>query len=227
MDMAKHAAIFDLDGTLLNSIEDLYLSMNFVLKRNGFPERTLSEIRGFVGDGIYKLCQRALPCGTKNETVQRVFEEMHGYYMEHCMEKSAPYPGITRMLERLKAAGVKTAVVSNKSDDAVKKICSYYFGETVSTAIGEREQAGIRKKPAPDSVLAALGVLGVTAEKAVYIGDSQVDVYTAQNSGMDGIAVTWGFRTRAELERAGARVFADTPEKLFELICGYDDGAHI
>ena len=217
--MAKLAAIFDLDGTLLNSIEDLYLSINFVLEENGFPGHTLSAVQSFVGDGIYMLCKRALPENADEEMVRQIYHKMHSYYMEHCMENTEPYPGISQLLRKLKTTGVKTAVVSNKSDDAVKKICDHYFGGLICAAIGEQEQAGIRKKPAPDSVFKALEILGVTAGNAVYIGDSQVDVTTAQNCGMDCIAVTWGFRTRAELQHAGAKVFADTPSKLFELIC--------
>ena len=212
--------MFDLDGTLLNSLEDLYLSMNFVLGKNGFPTRTMEEIRAFVGDGIYMLCKRALPAGTEEGAVQRVYREMHGYYMEHCMEKSAPYPGIVELLRELRHRGVKTAVVSNKSDDAVKKICDHYFGGLICIAAGEREQDGIRKKPAPDGVLTALGHIGVKAGAAVYIGDSPVDIKTAENCKMDCIAVTWGFRTREELRRAGAEVFADVPGELFDLICG-------
>ncbi len=197
------AVIFDLDGTLLDTLKDLTDSLNVVLERYHLPVHTEDEVRRFVGNGIPKLIERAIPDGTGHPQYREILQDFKEYYGEHCMDATEPYPGIPALLGWLKKEGYKTAIVSNKADFAVKKLKQVYFRDQILTAIGERE--GIRKKPAPDTVLQALKELEVSPERAVYIGDSDVDVETALNSGMDGIAVSWGFRSREFLIEHGAK----------------------
>jgi len=208
------AVIFDLDGTLLNTLEDLMDSVNFALRRYGMPERTLDEIRTFVGNGVRKLVERSVPAETENtEEVLAVFSE---YYKLHCEDKTAPYEGITELLKKLSENGIKAAVVSNKMDGAVKQLCRRYFGDLIVAAAGNID--GRPTKPAPDSVFAVMEEIGAKAEETVYVGDSDVDVMTARNSGLDCIAVTWGFRDRDVLEKAGADKIIDDVESLKKLI---------
>ena len=206
--------IFDLDGTLLDTLEDLYLSVNHILSKYNFPLRTLDEVRMFVGTGVPKLIERALPKGHGKETFDSALADFKEYYGAHCNDNTKPYPGINESLSYLKARGYKIAVVSNKVDFATKSLCRDYFGGLIDVAIGQRE--GIEKKPAPDSVFEAMKLLD--SKNAIYIGDSDVDVLTAKNAGLPCIAVTWGFRDRACLAHAGATVFADTAKELQDLI---------
>lgn len=209
--------IFDLDGTILNTLEDLADSTSYALEKNDFPVRTMEEVRCFVGNGIRKLIERAVPEGTAQKDIDRVFSDFTRHYGEHCADKTRPYEGITALITRLREHGCLTAVVSNKADFAVQELCEQYFPNLFDFAVGERE--GIRIKPAPDSVYEVLDKLKVDKWDALYVGDSEVDVKTADNAGIDQISVEWGFRKREFLQEHGAKRFVKTPEEIFE-ICG-------
>lgn len=204
--------IFDLDGTLLDTLTDLMNSANFAVQSVGCPARTKQEICGFVGNGIKKLIERALPKCASQADFDRSFETFKAHYKQHCCDNTKPYDGILDMLRQLKAQGKKVAVVSNKADFATKELCRDYFGELVDICVGEKE--GVRKKPAADTVLMVMQELGVTPEQCVYIGDSDVDIKTAENSGLDCISVLWGFRSEEFLIDHGAKVFAQTPGEI-------------
>lgn len=206
------AAVFDLDGTLLNTLDDLADSTNYALSCYGYPRRTLEEVRRFVGNGVAKLIARAMPDGATEEETARCLAVFRAHYPTNMRNKTGPYPGILSLLDRLNETGIPVAVVSNKFDDAVKSLCHHYFGDRVPVAIGE--SATVRKKPAPDSALAALDALHIPADRAVYIGDSDVDIQTAKAAGMDCISVTWGFRDADFLLANGAQRLVDTPEDL-------------
>lgn len=210
--MKYELAIFDLDGTLLNTLEDLADSMNAVLQQSGYPQRSLTEVRNFVGNGIRKLVERSVPEGTKSEEVVRMYETFLIHYKEHCADKTKPYDGIMELLSKLQDNGVILAVVSNKADAAVKALCAQYFPGVFHEAVGER--MGIARKPAPDTVNEVLKNLQIKKEKAVYIGDSEVDVQTAKNAGLDCIAVSWGFRDVSVLKAAGAETIVSVPEEV-------------
>lgn len=203
------AVIFDLDGTLLNTLEDLLDSVNYAMSVLEMPVHSYEEVRHFVGNGIRRLLELSVPEGDKNPQFEQALTLFKKYYGEHCNDKTDLYPGIIDLLKRLKEEGFQMAIVSNKYFEGVEALKEQYFKEYLDVAIGERE--GIRKKPAPDTVLTALGELGISRERAVYVGDSEVDLATAANTGMDCITVGWGFRTRKEQEMAGAKVFADRP----------------
>lgn len=210
------AVIFDLDGTLLNTLEDLRDGVNYALLANGFPERSLEEIRKFVGNGIGKLIERAVPVGTDKETCAALLQQFRTYYTEHCRIKTRPYDGVIELLRYLKEHGFLMAIVSNKNDAAVKELAKYYFIDYVETAIGERE--GIQKKPAPDSVFEAMRLLGVKKEETVYIGDSEVDRETAANAGLDCISVTWGFRDEQVLRNLNPKYLVHKPEEVIQIV---------
>ena len=214
--MKYQLAIFDLDGTVLDTLEDLAGSTNYALSTNGCPRRTVDAVRRFVGNGIRNLILRAVPGGAEPDTVERVFHDFQAHYREHSADRTRPYPGIPELLQELRQAGMKTAVVSNKADFAVQDLCRKYFPGMFDFAVGERE--GIARKPAPDSVYEVLSVLGVAREDAVYIGDSEVDVALFQNAEMDGSAVTWGFREKEILLERGAKTFAGSCEELKQLL---------
>lgn len=213
---AVKAVIFDLDGTLLNTLEDLQDAVNHALAEYHMPLRTLEEIRSFVGNGIDKLMERAVPEGKAHPDFDAALACMKAYYAVHCKDKTCPYEGILPLLEELRKRGMKLAIVSNKTDAEVKVLSKEYFGDYFIASIGE--MAGVDKKPAPDTALKALEELGVSKEQAVYVGDSDVDVKTAQNAGLRNIAVTWGFRSRSFLEKQGAEEFIDSPMELLEFI---------
>lgn len=208
--------IFDLDGTLLNTLFDLKESTNFALKKYGYPEKTIDEVRMFVGNGVAKLIERALPDGINNPAYKNCLEDFKKDYKIRMYDHTAPYEGILEMLEKLNAAGIKTAVVSNKFDAAVKELCKKYFGKRIPVAIGESEN--VKKKPAPDSVLRAMDLLHARKDKTIYCGDSDVDVQTAKNSGLPCIGVSWGFRDKALLEKEGADYIVDRPNELISLL---------
>ena len=208
--------IFDLDGTLLNTLEDLMGSVNYALGRNGMEGRTLEEIRHFVGNGVQRLIELAVPRGTGQEQQERVFADFKEHYCIHCNDKTGLYPGIPALLGVLKERGFSMAIVSNKLQEGVDALWQQYFKDYLPVAIGAKD--GIRKKPAPDSVYEALRLLNLPRERAVYIGDSEVDIATAANAGMDCITVSWGFRTRKEQEEAGAGVFAEKPEDIIAML---------
>lgn len=188
--MPYQTAIFDLDGTLLDTLEDLYRATNKALEDHSLPLRTRDEVRLFVGNGVEMLIRRAVPAGTDEETTLAVLADFKTTYAAICEDHTRPYDGIPDMLRALREKGIRVAVVSNKFDAATKQLCRKYFGDLVEVAIGER--ADVRKKPAPDTVQEALRELGVSAEGAVYVGDSDVDIETARNCGMPCISVTWG-----------------------------------
>lgn len=206
--------IFDLDGTLLSTLGDLAASCNYALRTNGMPERTVDEVRRFVGNGVKKLMERAIPGGLDNDKFDKTYADFRQHYMQHNLDTTKPYDGVMEMLEELRKRGKKVAVVSNKFYAATQELCRHFFGDLVPVAIGERED--IRKKPAPDTVLEAMRQLGVTAERAVYIGDSDVDIDTACNSGMPCISVLWGFRDKEFLLEHGATTLVSTPEEILE-----------
>lgn len=216
--MKYEAVIFDLDGTLLNTLEDLKDAVNAALQSQGLPERSLEEIRCFVGNGIVKLMERAVPDGRKQPAFDEIMKVFRAFYTEHCQDKTAPYPGIVEMLCILRKNHIKTAVVSNKADFAVQELIPVYFDGLIDTSYGENETAGIRKKPSPDMVRQALRDLECRTENAVYVGDSHVDLQTAENAGMDCIGVSWGFRGREFLRQHGAEIIIDEPAELFEKI---------
>lgn len=204
--------VFDLDGTLLNTINDLAASVNFALKEYGMPQHTVDEVRNFVGNGVKKLMERAVPDGLDNPLFEDAYATFRKHYMEHGLDTTLPYPGIVDLLRELKKRGKNIAVVSNKFYDATGELVQHFFGEYVKVAIGEREN--IRKKPAPDTVLEAFRLLGVDKEGAVYIGDSDVDVNTAKNVGIPCISVLWGFRNKGFLIENGATTFVETPQEI-------------
>ncbi len=208
--------LFDLDGTILDTLGDLHAAANAALRECGYPERTRDEVRRFVGNGIRKLIERAVPSGTSEEDIVRTHEAFTAYYSVHCKDKTKPYAGIPELVRGLKENGIVSAVISNKADYAVKALCEEYFEGLFELSVGERE--GIRKKPAPDSVLEAMRVMGAKSSETVYIGDSDVDVMTAKNAGIDCIGVSYGFRGREFLESHGAEIIADTVEELRGLL---------
>lgn len=204
--------IFDLDGTLLSTLTDLAASTNYALRTHHMPERSLDEVRRFVGNGVKKLMERAIPDGLNNPLFEETFATFRQHYMQHNLDTTQPYPGIMQLLEQLKAEGKNIAVVSNKFYAATRELCRHFFGDLVPVAIGERED--IRKKPAPDTVIEALRELGVDKEGAVYIGDSDVDIMTAKNSGMPCVSVLWGFRDKEFLLEHGATTLISQPEDM-------------
>lgn len=206
--------IFDLDGTLLSTLADLAASCNYALRTNGMPERTLDEVRRFVGNGVKKLMERATPDGLQNPLFDKTLADFRQHYMKHNLDTTCPYEGVMPMLEELQRRGKKVAVVSNKFYAATQELCRHFFGDLVTVAIGERED--IRKKPAPDTVIEALRQLNATAEGAVYIGDSDVDIDTARNAGMPCISVLWGFRDKDFLIKHGATTLVATPQEILQ-----------
>lgn len=208
--------IFDLDGTLLNTLEGLKNSTNFALKKFNSPEITLEQTRSFVGNGVRKLIERAIPNGEQNPDFEKCLNTFKEHYSKTMYQKTVAYDGIEDMLTELKKRGVKTGVVSNKFDTAVKELCKNYFDGLIIVAIGE--SPNVRKKPAPDSVLKAIKILGAKPENTLYVGDSDVDIQTAKNSNLKSVGVTWGFRDRELLEKEGADFIINTPCELLELI---------
>ncbi len=205
--------VFDLDGTLLDTLDDLAAAVNTTLAQFSLPLRTREEVRSFVGNGIVKLMERAV--GSKDRAdFAEIVTEFKRYYGEHCADKTKPYDGVMALLQALKAKGIKTAVLSNKADFAVKALCEQYFDGLILTAVGENEEAGIRKKPAPDSLFAVLDELGASKAETVYVGDSEVDIQTAQNAGVDCISVTWGFKDKEFLLQNGGKVLIDEPKEI-------------
>ena len=208
--------LFDMDGTVLETLEDLCGATNATLEHFGFPPITLEQCRSYVGNGARRQMEQSLPAGTADETVDRVLEYYIPYYASHSLVKTAPYPGITEMLETICRAGARCAVVSNKPDATCKRLSDEFFGNCMETAIGQSDS--IARKPAPDTVLEAIRLMGADKSECVYVGDSEVDLLTARNAGIPCISVLWGFRTREQLETAGADTFAGTPEELVSLI---------
>ena len=213
--MKIKTVIFDLDGTLLDTIGDLAAAVNFGLRSHGYPERTVDEVRRFVGNGVRNLILRSLN-GAETPDFNEVFADFKKYYSENNAVLTVPYPGITELLRVLKDNGIGTAIVSNKYDAAVKALNAHYFGDLIPVAIGEKE--GVSRKPAPDSVLLAMKELNADPASTVYVGDSEVDVETAKNAALPCLTVTWGFRDREVLREAGADAFFDTVNELKKAI---------
>ncbi len=219
MDEKSHTKItyvFDLDGTLLDTLQDLAASTNYALRQYGMPEHPIDDVRRFVGNGVRKLMERAVPDGAGNPHFEDILAAFRQHYMEHSLDTTKPYDGITEILQELQRRDCPMAVVSNKMMAATQELVAHFFPE-IKVAIGENEAEGIRKKPAPDSVLEALKRLGVDKETAVYVGDSDVDLQTARNSGLPCISVLWGFRDRQFLLDHGATHLIGHPEDLLIL----------
>ena len=214
--MPYKAVVFDLDGTLLYTLEDLYLATNHALEQLGLPPRSIEEVRSFVGNGYRQLFRLACPDETPDEVQEQALAVFNEYYLAHDEDHTAPYPGIPELLERLADHGIDLAVVSNKGDAAVRDLMDSIFPGAFAAVAGERE--GVRRKPAPDTVLEVMRQLDLEAADIVYVGDSEVDVATAANVGCDCIAVTWGYRSVEQLREAGATVMADTCEEVAGII---------
>ena len=227
--------IFDLDGTLLDTLNDLAAAVNYALRSHEMPEHSLDDVRRFVGNGVRKLMERAVPNGTENPDFEAAFATFRQYYMAHSLDTTRPYEGIPEALAALKARGCRLAVVSNKMMAATQELCQHFFPDTIEVAIGENEAAGIRKKPAPDTVFAALNALNALGSprstlgyprsnleeprqsSAVYVGDSDVDIETARHASIPCISVLWGFRDRDFLIKHGAKTFISAPSELLSL----------
>lgn len=207
--------IFDLDGTLLNTLNDLAASTNYALRQCGMPEHSIDDVRRFVGNGIRLLMERAVPQGAENARFEECFSIFQQHYLKHSLDTTLPYEGVNELIHLLRQQGCRMAVVSNKFYVATKELVAHFFPE-IEVAIGEHEAAGIRKKPAPDTVEEALRQLGVDKKDAVYVGDSDVDIATARNSGLPCISVLWGFRDRDFLVAHGATTFAEKPMDIWE-----------
>ena len=212
--MKYKAILFDLDGTLLDTLEDMADALNRTMDRFALPHRSLREVRSFVGNGARRLVE--LAAGAEDTRLEEILSVYKEDYDRNYLIKTAPYPGIMALLDRLHEAGCLVGIVSNKPDSTVQSLSDALFEGKADISVGEK--AGIRRKPAPDTVLAAMEALGVTKAETVYVGDSEVDVMTARAAGVPCISVTWGFRDRDVLEKAGAETFADTCEALWQLL---------
>ena len=216
MERKIDTVVFDMDGTILNTLDDLADAVNVALRAYQMPERTIEEVRRFVGNGIRLLMERAVPDGADNPQFEEVFAKFKEYYGVHCNDKTRAYDGILPLFRELKEAGYAMAIVSNKIDSAVKELSEIYFDGIITVAIGETE--GVAKKPAPDMVQKALKELQVSAEEAIYVGDSDVDIATAKNSGLECVSVTWGFRDEEFLKEHGATNLIDEPVELLNYV---------
>lgn len=208
--------LFDLDGTLLNTLTDLANCVNYALNANQLPQRTTAEIRVFLGNGIRNLIEKSVPQDTSTALTDKVFQAFKAYYLEHSLDFTAPYEGIRELLAILKERGVKMGIISNKVDAAVQQLNRQFFETYMDFAIGERE--GVRRKPAPDSLLFAMEALNATAETTLYVGDSEVDYETAKAAHLRCALVTWGFRDESELRTLNADFYINKAEELLELV---------
>ena len=214
--MKYKAVLYDMDGTVLDTLADLTDAVNVSLRRFGLPEQPAAHVRDVLGNGARRLIMRCLPENTDDKTAEAVLAFYKPYYDAHCREKTAPYPGILPLMQRLRDAGVKQAVVSNKPDSAVKELAELFFGGLITSAVGESE--AVRLKPCPDAVLAAARLMGVDREACVYVGDSEVDIATARSAGMDCISVAWGFRDEDMLRASGASLIVRSADELYEAL---------
>lgn len=217
----KNTVIFDLDGTLLNTLDDLCDSTNRALKEFSLPVRSLDEVRRFVGNGIRLLIERAVPKGTEKELTDKVYDFFCIDYKKNMENKTAPYPHIIEMLKEVKDAGFKAAIVTNKADFAAQTLCKRFFGEYIDVIVGSVPER--RNKPYPDGVYFALKCLNSKKEETVFVGDSDVDIKTAKNAELYPIGVLWGFRDKKNLEEAGVKTFANTPQELAKQILNIAD----
>ena len=216
--MKYETVIFDLDGTLLDTLDDLADATNRTMEHFGFPKRSREEIRSFVGNGIAKLVERAIPGGTDNPKYEEALAWQKEYYNDHCLEKTVPYPGIMDLLKKLYEQGYKLGIVSNKPQPSVERLTQIFFRDYISISVGDKK--GVARKPAPDSVLEAVRQLGSTLEKSIYVGDSEVDIQTADNAGIACIAVSWGFRDYEQLRQAQAVHICKNSQQLLDMING-------
>ncbi len=214
--MKFDTVIFDLDGTILDTLEDLSDSVNFALTKNDLPTRNIEEVRSFVGNGIRLLIERAVPENTETSIIDNCFNDFKVHYKSNSTNKTKPYDGITEVLNDLKNSGVKLALVSNKADFAVQGIIEKYFPHIFHFATGEKE--GVRRKPYPDSVLATMEYLDSDKNNTVYIGDSEVDVETARNCGIPCVGVTWGFRDKAVLSELNPEYIIDETKQIIDIL---------
>ncbi len=210
------AIVFDLDGTLLDTLTDLAASTNYALRSCGMPEHSIDDVRRFVGNGVRMLMTRAVPDGESNPRFDEAFYVFRQHYMQHCLDTTCPYPGIMDALARLKEKGMMLAIVSNKMQAATEELRQHFFSQYIDVAIGE--SAAIRKKPAPDTVNEALRLLGISHDEAIYVGDSDVDIDTARAAMMPCASVLWGFRDRQFLLNHGATRLLSSPEELLSLV---------
>ena len=208
--------IFDLDGTLLNSLEDLHACFNQAIAQFGYPIRSIDEIRSFVGNGIRKAIERALPCDVSTDELDKITDYFRTYYKDHMLELTKPYDGIIELLTNLKSKGYKTAIVSNKYDDAVKELSKNYFGNLIDIAVGEGY--GIRRKPEVDGVSKAIEMLGSKIETCIFVGDSDVDIMTANNANIPCISVLWGYKDKNFLKSKGAKYIAETTKDIEKIL---------
>lgn len=214
--MKYNTVIFDLDGTLLNTLEDLCDSLNAILLQEGYMPRTLDDVRSFIGNGVRRLVELSLPENTNDDEINRITSLFQLHYKSNMQNKTRPYDGVMELLAYLKSKHYKTAIVSNKFDAAVKGLSSKYFSNLIDLAIGET--AEIRRKPAPDSIYKVITELNSDLSKTVLVGDSETDILTAKNAGISCIAVSWGFRSREILEANGADYIIDTAQELLALL---------
>ena len=214
--MKYKLALFDMDGTILDTLEDLTDATNVIMEKYGYPTHGIDAVRSFVGNGLRKLIERATPADTDAAKIDAMLADFKVYYADHCADKTHPYDGVREMIARLRAKGILTAVVSNKVDEGVQELVKEYFPGLFDLAVGERPD--VKPKPAPDMVFSALERMGIDIREAVFIGDSDVDLKTAQNAGIDGIFVDWGFRTPEVLRSLGAEIVVSTPEQVEALI---------
>jgi len=208
--------IFDLDGTLLNTLDDLYLSVNHALAYFNQPQRSKMEVRSFLGNGIRKLIEQSMPLGSDLLLIEKVFDEFRHYYLEHSLDYTQPYPDVIPMLKRCKEMGYKSAIVSNKLNQAVQDLHQRFFANYIDVAIGETPN--VARKPAPDMLNRAIRKLQTTHQESIYVGDSEVDLQTASNATLSCISVAWGFRDRGFLEYHDAHTIIDSPMELFQYL---------
>lgn len=211
-----NTVIFDFDGTLLYTLKDLADAVNYALEKHGYPQHSEKVIQRFVGNGVNLLVARALPQGFDNPEYDKVFADFRDFYSKHCSDNTGPYRGVMELLAGLKAQGRKMAIVTNKYQTAAEELRRQFFADYIPLIVGDLE--GRRRKPEPDAVFAAMKELGSAPEDCIYVGDTEVDMQTAANSGIDFAAVAWGYRERSELEELKIEKIADTPEQLIDLL---------
>lgn len=214
--MKYETVIFDFDGTLLYTVQDLADAVNYAIAKRGYPTHSVRAIERMIGNGVNMLVSRALPQGFDTPEYEEIMTDFRAFYKAHCQDNTCPYDGVPEMLARLKAEGRKLAIVTNKYQTAAELLRKQFFADSVDLIVGDFE--GRRRKPEPDGVRIALETLGAEARGAVYIGDTEVDMQTAQNAGLDCICVSWGYRTREELEALGAPAIAEEPRQLLSML---------
>lgn len=214
--MRYKGILFDLDGTLLDTIDDIADAVNYAMRKYSLPEWSVSDVKSFVGNGLENLMTKCIPGGYDHPHFMQIYTDFKAFYIDHSCIKTKPYDGIVELLERLSAEGRKMAVISNKNDAAVKSLNRLFFDQYIDVALGERQ--GVPKKPSPDAVFAAAEMIEADKKDCVYIGDSEVDIVTAKNAGLPCISVTWGFRPEELLIEKGAEIIAHNMEELYQLL---------